>query len=79
MPYLVMYHRMYPEKGCLAAQIMDAKNVAPLNRYLTNMTLGSGIQIVVVNHPEAYQEYAPYHFVSEQELINEAFHFRKQA
>ena len=45
--------------GCIAFETVHGKHLADLNEALGN----TGVEIMTISRPEAYGEYAPYHFV----------------
>lgn len=45
-----------------------------LSKYLTLSTLDKGVQIVIINNPDDYLEYAPYKYIdNEVEFISRVF------
>lgn len=71
MCYLVA--KKFKHEGCIALKTEYGPKLAALDAYLGRSTLDRNVQIIVVSHPEAYQEYAPYRIVdSEVKFIEEA-------
>ncbi len=55
--------------GCFALKTNHGKHLPELKRELNNGVGHMGVQLVTINRPTAYREYAPYHFVdTEQEF-----------
>lgn len=48
------------EKGCIALKHEHNAALAHLHSWLTQKTLGKGIEILLVGNPDIYSEYAPY-------------------
>ncbi|MGL4451782.1 MAG: DUF6718 family protein [Sarcina sp.] len=68
MVYLIA--KKFNESGSIALKTQIGDRMASLSKYLTIATLEKDIQIVTLNDPTAYNEYAPYEFVdSELEFI----------
>lgn len=68
MCYLIA--KKFDGKGCIALQTEIGDKLASLSRYLTIATLDKGVQIITLNDPATYNEYAPYSFIdSEKEFI----------
>ena len=63
----------FKSEGCIALKTEYGPKLAALDAYLGRSTLDRDVQIVVISHPEAYQEYAPYRMMdSEVKFIEEA-------
>ena len=78
MAYLVATNRN--RQGCFAIAMDSPTRLNGLDEYLTDATLGTGIQIVVISSPEAYQEYAPYEILtSERAFINQTLDMAESA
>ena len=55
--------------GCIAFETVHGKHLADLKRSLNEALGNTGVEIMTISRPEAYGEYAPYHFVdTEQEF-----------
>jgi len=71
MCYLVA--KKFKHEGCIALKTEYGPKLAALDAYLGRSTLDRDVQIIVVSHPAAYQEYAPYRILdSEVKFIEEA-------
>lgn len=58
-------------------QIGFQKNMADLKWSLDEALGNTGVEIMTISHPEAYGEYAPYHFVqTEEEFIKQTLALR---
>ena len=69
MPYILARYR--DGHGCTAYHLDSSDNLIKLNRYLEEITMGKGIEIVVISRPVAYGEYKPYSFVyTVDDMIN---------
>ena len=56
--------------GCIAFETVHGKHLADLKWSLDEALGNTGVEIMTISHPEAYGEYAPYHFVqTEEELL----------
>jgi len=64
MCYLVA--KKFKHEGCIALKTEYGPKLAALDAYLGRSTLGKDVQIIVVSHPDAYQEYAPYRILSSE-------------
>ena len=64
MCYLIA--KKFNEHGCLALKTKHNKELKYLNLYLTNKTLNKGLQILILNSPEAYPEYKPYNIIDDE-------------
>jgi hypothetical protein len=64
--------KKFKREGCIALKTEYGPKLAALDAYLGRSTLDKDVQIIVVSHPEAYKEYAPYRIVdSEVKFIEE--------
>ena len=73
MPYIVAKHR--DKRGSIAIEMEPGNRLNGLDEYLSETVLGTGTQIVLLSHPDAYQEYAPCEIlVSEEEFIRRTLH-----
>lgn len=56
--------------GRIALKTTHGQHLADFKYALDEAVSGSGIQLVTISRPEAYGEYAPYHFVqTEDEFV----------
>lgn len=53
--------------GCYAFQTSHGKHLTELKRELDAAVGFDGVQIVTISRPTAYGEYAPYHFVEDEQ------------
>lgn len=60
------------KQGCVAYKTRLGKNLSELTLKLNQLASRRGIQIVTINRPTAYGEYAPYSFVNSQEELIDA-------
>lgn len=73
MPYIVAKHR--DKRGSIAIEMEPGNRLNGLDEYLSETVLGTGTQIVLLSHPDAYQEYAPCEILlSEEEFIRRTLH-----
>ena len=49
--------------GCYALKTAHGKALVELKRGLNKEAVPKGVQLVTISRPNAYGEYAPYHFV----------------
>lgn len=52
--------------GCYALKTAHGKALVELKRKLNKTAVPKGIQLVTISRPNAYGEYAPYHFVADE-------------
>lgn len=52
--------------GCYALKTVHSKALVELKRGLNKTAVPKGIQLVTISRPNAYGEYAPYHFVKDE-------------
>lgn len=52
--------------GCYALKTVHGKALVELKRGLNKTAAPKGIQLVTISRPNAYGEYAPYHFVADE-------------
>lgn len=63
--------------GCTAFETVHGKHLADLKWSLDEALGNTGVEIMTISHPEAYGEYAPYHFVqTEEEFIKQTLALR---
>lgn len=63
--------------GCIAFETVHGKHLADLKRSLNEALGNTGVEIMTISRPEAYGEYAPYHFVqTEEEFIKQTLALR---
>lgn len=55
--------------GCIASEVESGERIGALIEYLSLTVLDKGIEIVVLDKPNMYGEYAPYEFLSEVEFV----------
>ncbi|EIS9447431.1 TPA: hypothetical protein KNH77_003813 [Clostridioides difficile] len=55
--------------GCIASEVESGERIGALIEYLSLTMLDKGIEIVVLDKPNMYGEYAPYEFLSEVEFV----------
>jgi hypothetical protein len=56
---------------------VHGKHLADLKWLLDEALGNTGVEIMTISHPEAYGEYAPYHFVqTEEEFIKQTLALR---
>ena len=53
--------------GCIAFKTVHGKHLADLKEALNKALNNTGVEIMTISRPEAYGEYAPYHFVQTEE------------
>lgn len=73
--YLVA--KQFEEKGCVAYQCgvgNEERCIAPVLEIIR----GAGMQLVILNDPEMYGEYAPYEYVDLDTLILRVLEKKKQ-
>ncbi|HBF6354747.1 TPA: hypothetical protein KOS96_003936, partial [Clostridioides difficile] len=54
--------KKFGEVGCIASKVERGERVGALIEYLSLTMLDKGIEIVVLDKPNMYGEYAPYEF-----------------
>ena len=52
--------------GCYALKTVHGEALVELKRELNKIAVPKGIQLVTISRPNAYGEYAPYHFVKDE-------------
>lgn len=52
--------------GCYALKTMHGEHLGNLKKELNKTVATKGIQLVTISRPTAYGEYAPYHFVKNE-------------
>lgn len=52
--------------GCYALKTAHGKALVELKRGLNKEAVPKGVQLVTISRPNAYGEYAPYHFVKDE-------------
>ena len=68
MCYLIA--KKHDAHGCIVLKTTNGQHLADFKYALDEAVSGSGIQLVTISRPEAYGEYAPYHFVqTEDEFV----------
>ena len=73
MPYILAKHRDI--RGSIAIEMEAGNRLNGLDEYLSETVLGTGTQIVLLSHPDSYQEYAPCEVLtSEEEFIRRVLH-----
>lgn len=55
--------------GCIAFETVHGKHLADLKWALNEALGNTGVEIMTISRPEAYGEYAPYHFVQTEEKL----------
>lgn len=60
--------------GCYALKTVHGKALVELKRTLNKTAVPKGIQLVTISRPNAYGEYAPYHFVENEMEFARAVH-----
>ena len=58
--------------GCYALKTVHGKALVELKRGLNKTAVPNGIQLVTISRPNAYGEYAPYHFVKDEAAFADA-------
>lgn len=53
--------------GCYALKTMHGKHLVELKRFLNELVVAKGIQLVTISRPTAFGEYAPYRFAQNEE------------
>ena len=53
--------------GCYALKTVHGVHLVDLKRQLNQFAVPHGIQLVTINRPNAYGEYAPYHILDSEE------------
>lgn len=72
MCYLIA--KKFETEGSIALKAEHGARLGSLSKYLTLSTLEKGIQIVTLNNPDDYLEYAPYNLVDDEvEFISKVF------
>lgn len=67
MAYIVAKHR--DVRGSIAIEMEAGNRLSGLDEYLSETVLGTGTQIVLLSHPDAYQEYAPCEIMTSEEAF----------
>lgn len=63
--------------GCIAFETVHGKHLADLKWALNEALGNTGVEIMTISRPEAYGEYAPYHFVqTEDEFVAQVLALR---
>lgn len=62
--YLVAKDRN--EHGCYAIKTTLGEHLVTLKRELNNVVAHKGIEIITLSRPIAFGEYAPYHFIHDE-------------
>lgn len=63
--------------GCIAFETVHGKHLADLKWALNEALGNTGVEIMTISRPEAYGEYAPYHFVqTEEEFVAQVLALR---
>lgn len=72
MCYLIA--KKFNGKGSIALKTEHGLKLGSLSKYLTLSTLDKGVQIVTINNPDDYLEYAPYKYIDDEvEFISKVF------
>ncbi|HBF1102931.1 TPA: DUF6718 family protein [Clostridioides difficile] len=61
--------KKFDKVGCIASKVENGERIGALIEYLSLTMLDKGIEIVVLDKPNMYGEYAPYEFLSEVEFV----------
>ena len=63
--------------GCITFETVHGKHLADLKWALNEAIGNTGVEIMTISRPEAYGEYAPYHFVqTEEEFVAQVLALR---
>ncbi|HBF6261167.1 DUF6718 family protein [Clostridioides difficile] len=61
--------KKFGKVGCIASEVESGERISALIEYLSLTMLDKGIEIIVLDKPNMYREYAPYKFLSEVEFV----------
>ncbi|HFL3778140.1 TPA: DUF6718 family protein [Clostridioides difficile] len=61
--------KKFGKVGCIASEVKSGERIGALIEYLSLTMFDKGIEIVVLDKPNMYGEYAPYEFLSEVEFV----------
>ena len=71
--------KIFDQQGCYAYQCQDPKELMYVPGAL-ELLRNKGVQIVILDNPEIYSEYAPYHYIPKlNEFVEKVMQLNKAA
>ncbi|HBG5346766.1 TPA: hypothetical protein KQG29_004230 [Clostridioides difficile] len=61
--------KKFGKLGCIASKVESGERIGALIEYLSLTMLDKGIEIIVLDKPNMYEEYAPYEVLNEVEFV----------